>query len=225
LQTSAYPRAKDITLTKRLKLVAELRAKGFSFSRVATLLDYSVVTARRDFAAVEDLYKDVDDINEHLANLLQRTQEEIQKLNELEATAWTQHKWASEWVQKFTESGDPKYEKDAETGQDREAWGPRNAHLTMTLAAQLLNISKQRGELLGILNKNFDITVKLEQTIQVQTIIFGMFEDVDPKVARELKTRISAALGATKKPDLMKLVGAQDSTGFASQYEQVLEQA
>jgi hypothetical protein len=198
-----YPRAATMNLIARLKLVAQLHARGFSTSRIATELDYDRKSATRDVAAIRERYREFDDLDAHLRDVQARTGEQLQKLNEQEAVLWKQLDWIKEWVVQTDGFGAPIYEHDENGDRKSEPlYGPRKPGSIPQIIGQIQSVNKQQAELLGLLNKNIDITMKLELTERVQVIILDSIKSTDPSLYTQIVRQIKAAKATldTTKP-------------------------
>lgn len=209
-----YERAADLNLTARLKLVAKLHMRGFSASRIATELDYDIRRARGDIATITDRYREFEDLDAHLRDVQTRTGEQLTKLNELEATLWKQLEWASEWVPQVEQMGDGtvvhKYEQDT-NGNSVPSYGPRKPGMVPQLVGQIQAINKQQAELLGLLNKNVDVTVKLQQTERIQIVMLEAIKSADPKLFGEVRRQIKAVQASVKQTALVTDAGTGQS--------------
>lgn len=187
-----YPCAREINTTERLKLVTKLHGMGFSVSRIARELDYSIALAKKDVAAIINRFQEIENFDEHLKNVTARTQEQIERLESLRAILSKQLDYFQEWVQAWVYLPDGSRVPELDEG-GRIAFGPRKAAMIPALVGQIQNLDKQISELLGLYHKSIDITVKLEQTERIQTVILEVIKEADPEIAQHLIRRIAAA--------------------------------
>ena len=194
---SQYPRAEDLNLVARLKLVGTLHMRGFSARRIARELDYGASQAAKDVAMVIDRYRDFEDLDEHLRDVQARAGEKITELSEMSATLWKQLDYAQEWVVKTDGFGAPVYEFNEDGSRKADPlMGPRNPGVIPGLIGQLAAIQKQSSELLGLLDRNVDITVKLQQNQRIQVIMLEAIKNSDPKLYGEVRRHIQAIVSS-----------------------------
>lgn len=221
-QPSQYPVAADLNLAARLKLVGTLHMRGYSPTRIARELNYDIRTANKDIAAVIDRYREFEDIDKHLHDVTARMGEQLTKLNEQESILWKQLDWAAEWVIQRDGFGKPIYEAELDPGAEDKTsakalplYGPRRPGMIPQLVGQLQSINKQQSEMLGLLNKNVDISVTLQKTELFQIRIMEVIKEADPDTYTKLH-RVLKAAEATFKP-------ATFTGGSGRSLQQVLE--
>jgi hypothetical protein len=190
-----YPRAKDLNLKARLKLVERLYRRGFSTKRIADELEYSTDQAAVDLRAIREGAREFEDHNEFLKAVTDRTADLLTRLNEQEAELWRQFDWHREWVVQVNQFGEPIYER-LPNGEksDEPLMGPRKASGVRSIISQLTVINKNQAEVLGILQKNADVSARLEKTERTQAIILEMLQDADPALFAKIRRLILAAM-------------------------------
>lgn len=177
--------------------------RGYSPSRIARELDYDVRLARQDVATVTDRYREFENLDEYLKDVTARTGEQLTKLNEQEAILWKTLDWCCEEVVQVNGFGDPIHEHDDE-GEKKTAplFGPRKIGLIPQVMGQIQQINKQQNELLGLLNKNVDITMKLQLTERIQVLTIEAIREADPETYRKIRRQIAAAQASIDIPAL-----------------------
>lgn len=193
-----YGKATDLSLPARLKLVGTMRGRGWSANRIARELHYDVRTAKKDIATVIDRYREFEDVDVHLKDVSARLGEQLTKLNEQEAILWKQLDWAREWVIQKDGFNQPIYESvhDDEEGAIQAPtplMGPRRPGIVLQTISSLMAIQKEQNTLLGLLNKNVDISVTLQKTEMVQVRIMEVLKDADPDTYKKIVRVLKAA--------------------------------
>ncbi|GAC1325723.1 MAG: hypothetical protein NVSMB14_17740 [Isosphaeraceae bacterium] len=205
-----YPKASDISLQERLKLVTKLHGFGFSPSRIATELGYDVRHARLDVAAILDRAREFDDLDSYIKDTTTRLGEQLTSLNAQKAILWKQLDWASDWIPEMHVFPDgSSVQKHGEDGEP--LFGPRKPAMVSQLVSQIQSLDKQIGEILGLYTKNVDISVTLQKTEQIQVIMFEIIKEQEPEVYANLVRRVTAAVEAAKtdKNALLSINGAR----------------
>lgn len=203
MATKQYPKAKEMQLLDRLKLVSKFHSMGFGATRIARELEYSESQAKRDIAAVVDRTREFDDLDEYLRNTTARIGEQIEKLNEQEATLWKQLDWARAWVVQTDSFGAPVYEYDENGDRNPQPLhGPRRPGIVPQLVGQIQGVNKQQAELLGLLHKQVDISMKLQLTERVQVTILESIKECDKDVYTRIVRQIQAAKATLDMPAL-----------------------
>jgi hypothetical protein len=187
-KTRQYPRAKELRMIERLKLVEKLHRRGMTPKGIALELDYSVSAASIDVRMIRDQAREFENHMEFLKDVTKRTAELLTRYNEQEAILWKQLDWANEWVIQRDGFGQPLI--DHTTGEPE--YGPRKPGTVRMLVSQISSINKNQAELLGILQKNADVTIKLEQTEQTQVIILEGIQEADPVLFMKIRRQLQA---------------------------------
>jgi hypothetical protein len=188
-----YKRASELTLQERLQTVMDLACRGYTAMRIARELDYSVAKARIDVETIQEKIQEFGDIRPYLDNVTERTREALSQIMEFETVLWKQLDWANEWVVQSDNFGAPVREFADDGKTSTLVYGPRRPQQVLGIVSKLQDVQKQRAELLGILSKSVDITVKLEQSEKIQVIILQCIQEVDPDIATRIKHKIQAA--------------------------------
>lgn len=200
-------------MVERIKLVSKFVRMGFSVPRIARELDYSASAAKKDVAAIISRHREVEDIDEHLRNVTERTREQLSRLEESRAILAKQLDWASEWTLQwiYPAEGIRVPELDENNVQ---ASGPRKPLMVPGLVSQIQSLDKQISELLGLFHKQIDITVKLEQTERIQGTIVEMIREAAPEVYLMLRRRLEAINASSGEKRVAMLTGAKASEEF-----------
>lgn len=198
-----YPKASELSLLARLKLIGTLHGRGWSDSRIARELDYDRRMVAKDVATVTERFREFDDLDAHLRDVQARTGEQLSRLNEQEAILWSQLDYAREWVVQTDGFGAPIYEHNEEGAKhDKPLFGPRRGGIIPQLIGQIQSVNKQQAELLGLLNKNIDITVKLQLNERIQVEMLDAIRDTDQEVYGRLIRRLQAVKATIDRPAL-----------------------
>jgi hypothetical protein len=186
--------AKDMNLHARLKRVGDLYARGYSATRIARDLDYDLKTANKDIACVIERYQEHQDFDKFLADATQRIREQLSSLSEQETALWDALEFAKERVVQTGGYGEVIYEmNDNGERNDEPLYGPRFAGRIPGIVGQLQSITKQKAELIGILNKNVDITVNLQRHEVFQVRLLEVIKDASPEIYTKLLRELKAA--------------------------------
>lgn len=197
-----YPPASSLTVPKRLNLVVRLVEFGMGPRQIADELQYTLAEAKRDVASVKHLVKDIDDIEAYMKDVTGRTAQLLEGLNRQEAILWKQLDYANEWVVQTDAFGAAKHELGPDGKKGAILYGPRNASAVRSLISQIQSVNKQQAEILGILNKNVDITVKLEQAEKIQILIIENLREADPGLYGRIRRELIALKASQKRPDM-----------------------
>ncbi len=198
-----YPPAKTLPLIERLNLVLRFHQRKMSTREIASALSYSMEEAKRDVATISSQIHDIEDFGAHIKDVMSRTADIIESLNRQETVLWKQLDWANEWVMQLDPFGVPQKEYD-EHGKKTNiiVYGPRNPAAVRNLIVQIQHINKQQAEMFGVLNKNVDVTIKLEQAERVQVLIIDNLRDADPALFAKVRRELVALMAAQERPDL-----------------------
>ena len=198
MESRQYPRAKNLTLVNRLKLIETMYRRGMSPKLIATELEYDVSAVKKDIKTIMSGARDVEDTKKYLGDVTERTMEALRSLGEQEAIIWKQLDWANAWIIQKDAFGNALKVLGNDGKQTAEyEYGPRNPSMVRSCVSQLQSLNAERTKILGLLNKNTDITIKLEQTEQTQIIILEAVREADPVLFSKVRRQIIAMKVAT----------------------------
>lgn len=190
MPSSQYGTYKTLSLTARLKIVAKLHLQGFSAYAIARELEYDVQTAKKDVVSVINTVQEFDNFEEYLKDTIARTGDLLTSLKQQEQILKNTLNWANEWVVQTDKFGNALYKRDASGDVGELLYGPRDPRLVIDLTSQITSINEKQAKLLGLLNQNVDITVKLDEAEKIQVLMLEAIREASPEVQSNLVRKI-----------------------------------
>lgn len=195
-----YPRAVNLTLVNRLKLIEVMFRRNVPAKQISVDLEWSLDKVKKDIKTIMSQARDVDDVRKYLDDVTERTMETLRSLSEQEAIIWKQLDWANAWViQRDTFGNALKVVGEDGRATGEFSYGPRNPSIVRSCISQLQSLTDQRTKVLGLLTKNTDISIKLQQTEQTQVIILEGIRDAEPTLFAKIRRQILAMKTVTEE--------------------------
>jgi hypothetical protein len=198
-----------LNATERAEQVSELYFRGLTVPVIARQLGAKPSEITHHIEIIQMSAYKSDKMDKFFDNLQQRTMEHLAALDSQIAIAYQELDYARERVIQVNQFGAPIRELDSQTGVagNEFMFGPRNAPAIPKLMKALEVLHKQKAEVLRIVGQKSDVTVKLQITHQVQTVILEFIQQLDPSVYADLYRQIQAIV-----PDQHALVQTIEAT-------------
>lgn len=171
---------------EKIKEVGKWHFRHFSIRQIAEKTGLSPNTVQKYIAIIRDRMQGMPDVDNWIRDTVARTMEEIDKLNELEIKAWEMLDWASELVPDLDKDGCEQF--NPETGQ--KIMKPRRPGYVTQASGQIMQIGRQRAELLKLIGNKVDLTVNLQFALKVQSVVMEKLNELDPIKYAELHREI-----------------------------------
>lgn len=183
-----------LSATDRAEAISELYFRGLTVPTIARQVGARPSEVQHYIDIIQMSAYKSDMMDKFFENLQQRTMEHIAALDSQIAITYHELDYARERVVQITQFGTAINELDPVTGQPTGAimLGPRHASAIPKLLKQLEVLYKQKAEVLKIVGQKSDVTVKLQITHQVQTVILEFIQALDPMVYANLYRQIQA---------------------------------
>jgi predicted transcriptional regulator len=180
--------------TERAQEVSELYFRGLSHQAIAKQLGARPSEIKHYIEIIQMSAYKSEMMDAFFENLQQRTMEHLAALDSQIAIAYQELDYARERVVQVSQFGTALAELDIRSGQPtgKIMLGPRHAAAIPKLLKQLEVLHKQKAEVLKIVGQKSDMTIKLQISHQVQTVILEYIQTLSPDIYAELYRQIEA---------------------------------
>ena len=186
--------------TERAREVSELYFRGLSQQAIAKQLGARATEVKHYVEIIQMSAYKSDMMDEFFENLQQRTMEHLTALDAQIAITYAELDYARERVVQVNGFGVAIQELDERSGQPTGKYmvGPRHAGSIPKLLKQLEVLYKQKAEVLKIVGQKSDMTIRLQISHQVQTVILEYIQTLSPEIYAELYRQIEAIVPDAK---------------------------
>lgn len=180
---------------EKIKAVAKWHFRHFSVRQIAEKTGLSPTTVQNYIKLVKDRMQGMEDVDAFIRDVVTRTMEELDRLQEQELKVWDMLDWSSTLVPDYKRSprddnADDEGERYVDPVTKEPLMKPRSPGYMIQATAQLQAIIRQRAELLKLIGNKVDLTVNLQFAQKVQIAIMEKMGELDPVKYRELRREI-----------------------------------
>lgn len=174
----------------RIKEVGKWHFRHLSSRQIAEKCGLSLTTVTKYIAIIKDRMQGLDDIDVFIRDVVARTMEELDRLQEQEVKLWELLDWAS------TPVHDTKWDKDTKESEPIYIDGvplmkPRSPGYITQATAQMQQVIRMRAELLKLIGNKVDISINLQFAQKTQVLILEKMAELAPEHYRQLRAEIA----------------------------------
>lgn len=183
-----------LNATERAQEVSELYFRGLPQHAIAKQLGARQSEVKHYIEIIQMSAYKSDMMDAFFENLQQRTMEHLAALDSQITIAYQELDYARERVVQVNQFGSAIQELDERSGQPngKIMLGPRHPAAIPKLLKQLEALYKQKAEVLKIVGQKSDVTIKLQISHQIQTVILEYIQTLSPEIYAELYRQIQA---------------------------------
>lgn len=183
-----------LDIMERTESVTEHYFRGLNVQSIARTLGAKQSEVQQIVDIIEHSAYRSETMSAFFEDLQQRTMEHLRALDEQLKICYAELDEARERIVKVNEFGGPVFEADPSTGLKTTTpmMVPRSAAVIPKLLKQIETLLKQKAEVLKLVGQKTDVTVKLQISHQVQTVILEFIQTLSPEIYAELYRQIEA---------------------------------